>query len=758
MGTDFVTVLECAPGKRAAKLYTDPWQAPEDYDAGWSYDAYTIPVASLKDVAELIESLRHEPRAMIIRGRLRDGVSPQGVNRRCRDRADGPGSFEPADHHWVMVDVDKTSAPYDAKDPRGSVERWRTSLPDGLREAEMLFQFSAGAHRSETLRGHALFWLDAPVGDVQLRAWASARGFDRAVYTPVQPHYVADPIFEGCADVMNGSRAPMLFAGKPASARDILTFQAGASVNASATRPVVVGDVDQSPRFARAKASILEILGDPADHPDRKWLMCGALGGLLCKAGWPAANTVDLLETWLDVGDPAIDVEHGVNWALGAYTLDDPSKAAGVKPLAELISPDIADALRVQAERGSGRAASLTAGQLANWLARAEATQARFVAPAPLSPGERPAWLTPELDFSADPPPPNWLCEGLEIEAGAKTSQLAGFPNGGKGPFSNLFTISVALGLPFLGRFPVRQGGVLVLDWETGDRRSISRIRRMCRSLDVDPAELSGKLHFHSMFGGVPVDILEWLRGFIPSQDIRLIVIDSYTSAMMREGKESNTQEYACFMADLGDVAREHDVTVMPIVHARKGERRGAAARRRPDLEDVSGSSSLTAYAQAVIMLWRPDPDTKNVVEVSCARSVENGFKAFCVKWDDEPAPGGLGAKVTDPKWGLKATILDVEEAKSAQPAGLKTANDAKKAERIAEDLRCRQEMLGLLAKRNHTETELIRYACAGNRRAFDRVLRDLRAEKVADSNGETVYLMSTQPTPFQRFNNRAKK
>ncbi len=141
------------------------------------------------------------PRRMIIRGRLKPDVLPDAADRylrRCLDRPGEPAPFERAAHRWVMLDADETKVPFNStrlEARRACVEAWRASLPEGLREAACIFQFSAKQHLSRTLRGHAWFWLDAEATDGQLRAWANANGFDPSVFNPVQPHYTADPVF-----------------------------------------------------------------------------------------------------------------------------------------------------------------------------------------------------------------------------------------------------------------------------------------------------------------------------------------------------------------------------------------------------------------------------------------------------------------------------------------------------------------------------------------------------------------------------------
>lgn len=756
---DFVTVLYCADGKRAAKRYTDPFVPPDGFDAGYLFDVEEAPVSSLADLAALVEKHRRNPRVMFVRGRYVGGAPAKSVQRLCRPRPDAPATFTAADHRWVMVDLDKGGPPYDPADPRGSVQRWRESLPPGLRDAEMLFQFSASAHISETVRGHALFWLDAPVGDGQLRAWASARGLDRSLYNPVHPHYIADPIFDGCADVMNGSRAPMTFAGNPARAADILSFPATAATRALAVNEVELGDPVETPPYLAAATGLFGVLGDPADHQGHRFPLVSALGGLLCKSGWPAANTAELIRTWLDVGDPAIDVELGVSRALGAYELEDPHTASGVSEIAQILGDETAEALRAQAERGSGRAVPLTPAQ-AEGMARRRAERAQAPASvalvtAPTLENPYPT-LGPWLDFEGEPPPPKWLCEGLGIEAGGKPSALAGLPNAGKGPFSNLFSISVALGLPFLGKFDVAQTNVLVLDWETGSRVSRRRVWRMCNSLGVDPAGLRGKLFFSSLAGGVNADRMRDINAVIGDEGIGLVIIDSYTSAMMSAGLDGNAKEYAAFLADLGEISQAHDTVIMPLMHAKKPDGRGKASHRRPGLADISGSGALGAYLQAVVMLWYPDPEDKNTVEVSCARSTEEAFHPFSVRWEDEPQPGGFGAAVVKPKWGLKATLLQPAE-KPPQPAPLNAANARRAQEAAARRDQARTRIKKAFTLSNEGSADMKRLAeiAGGHRRAAQEVVAEMVDAGVMLDNGGVYMWNHNAPNAFQQMLNR---
>jgi hypothetical protein len=62
-----------------------------------------------------------------------------------------------------------------------------------------------GAVAPDQLRAHLFFWLDRPVADADLRRWASSlkkAGLPLvpSVFAPVQPHYIAAPVFVGMPD------------------------------------------------------------------------------------------------------------------------------------------------------------------------------------------------------------------------------------------------------------------------------------------------------------------------------------------------------------------------------------------------------------------------------------------------------------------------------------------------------------------------------------------------------------------------------
>jgi hypothetical protein len=194
--TDFVTVLQCAEGKRLAKRYTDPGLPPDDYDAGLLFVPTTLPVASLEDLACLLLELADMPDVCIVRGAVHPEAEGVPVRRLAIDRpGECDAAFSPAAHHWVAIDVDKSDETFLIDEPEECLRRWRTSLPAGLYCDDIIWQWSAKAHLSPTVRGRAWFWVNRPVDDELARGFCKAYGYDPALNNPVQPHYTARPIF-----------------------------------------------------------------------------------------------------------------------------------------------------------------------------------------------------------------------------------------------------------------------------------------------------------------------------------------------------------------------------------------------------------------------------------------------------------------------------------------------------------------------------------------------------------------------------------
>src|SRR5688572_26680775 len=266
---DYICVLECEPGKRLAKRIEADGTV-SDYDGGYLVRGEHVPVDGLDDLADALEALAGDPTRCIVRGAAKDGAEGEWVRRLCKDPkdpAEGVAAFEEAEHHWVCLDLDASIVALDPADPRAAVAAWRESLPAPLNTCGMVFHMSAKAHLYPYLRGHAWIWCTRPVGDRALRAWYGAHDFDPALAQAVQVHYTADPVWAVGTDPFAGRRVHR-FDGPDAD----IVWDAPAP-----KRPAVA--LSGAPAVG-ADASVLDVLGPAVDHEGRRWLLCGALGGV----------------------------------------------------------------------------------------------------------------------------------------------------------------------------------------------------------------------------------------------------------------------------------------------------------------------------------------------------------------------------------------------------------------------------------------------------------------------------------------------
>ena len=294
------TILEAEPGQRLAKLYRDPDDDPEPYDAGHRVLAHRLSGASWGDFVGILADLTAS--MCLIRGGIRpDAVDDVDaglyVRRLVHDREDCPAAFEPAPRNWIVLDADDTTTPFDVADPLPSIIAWHASLPEQIRAARSAFFLSASAHRSPTVRGKLLVALDSPCDDATASAFARANGFDSSVCNAVQPNYFAAPIFDGCADPLEGYRVAFPFDG---AAMHLDVTDASASTNSLGARDTSTHSPNLTDRVIEVAALVVDrwLAGNRVET--NAWLH---LAGWLIGRGWTRAEIAALLEV-LDDNEP----------------------------------------------------------------------------------------------------------------------------------------------------------------------------------------------------------------------------------------------------------------------------------------------------------------------------------------------------------------------------------------------------------------------------------------------------------------------
>jgi replicative DNA helicase len=209
---DSLTVLFCNDeGAIASKRWyrdADGNAACQDYDAGMFFKCERFPVSDIEGLAATLEALTTESKATVIRGELIEGIDPENVVRRKNKRSDGlPLCFEEKERRWFMLDCDKTPITgadlTTAEGCEAAALAVREKLPSELAGAACFWQLSSKAGFEPETKVHLFFWLDRAMGETELTAWGkavnAAAGYDLidvAVFRTVQPHFVANPVFD----------------------------------------------------------------------------------------------------------------------------------------------------------------------------------------------------------------------------------------------------------------------------------------------------------------------------------------------------------------------------------------------------------------------------------------------------------------------------------------------------------------------------------------------------------------------------------
>jgi hypothetical protein len=200
-GSGDLTILR-APSRRLTKLISE--SGVVGYEGASAFEVEAARIDRVEDLAELLEDLAGRSDSCVIRGALRPGFAGHPkVLRRSRDRPGVEARFVEVPRTWVMVDVEHLPCPpgVDPTDPLMVGGAVRMHLPAPFRVARCVSQLSSQAGLEDGLRCHLWFVLDRPLVRAELKRWLEpVPGVDLQVFTSVQPHYVARPIFAGVDD------------------------------------------------------------------------------------------------------------------------------------------------------------------------------------------------------------------------------------------------------------------------------------------------------------------------------------------------------------------------------------------------------------------------------------------------------------------------------------------------------------------------------------------------------------------------------
>lgn len=195
-------------GIKAARVQTGQW-----------FTFSQTAVHDFASMAEAFDRISRNPAAYVVRGEPREGVNWKRARRLQYDQQEEPASDQSAgkpfaaatlreeSRRWVALDIDKMPLPAGSDlvaDPEGAIEHALGQLPPECWDARCwwMLSASAGLNGGDALSARIVLWLDRPYSSAELIRWARAhndtagrRVIDEATLRPVQPIYVAAPVF-----------------------------------------------------------------------------------------------------------------------------------------------------------------------------------------------------------------------------------------------------------------------------------------------------------------------------------------------------------------------------------------------------------------------------------------------------------------------------------------------------------------------------------------------------------------------------------
>jgi putative DNA primase/helicase len=249
-----------------------------------------------------------------------------------------------------------------------------------------------------------------------------------------------------------------------------------------------------------------------------------------------------------------------------------------------------------------------TAAAIASWVGEGGTTS--------------PFALVPIADlYQTDPAPPTYAWQGL-IPMGHVTG-LAAHGGTGKSVVAIVLAVSVAVGRPLFGE-STRRGPVVLFSGEDGKALLRYRLKFICSAMNVDVADLEGKLHILDATEGDPTLFAELnvsgqrmgkttstyaaLRAFCRQQKAVLLIVDNASDAF--DANENDRARVRAFMRALASIARDCESAVLLLAHVDKG----TSKQERNGAEAYSGSTAWHNSARSRLFMRR-ESDGSLVIE-----------------------------------------------------------------------------------------------------------------------------------------------
>lgn len=200
-----ITILRSSDGRPQCKKFELDGDQLKSIEQAWAFlfDVEQCEIGDLHQLSALLKDLEKQPNAFIVRGKLNEGQSSLSVRRRF---AGVGASFRAHKCQWLCVDIDHLAPPNELphfnEQPNLVAEYAASHLSQEFHGVDFYWQYSGSMGIKPGIRIHLWFWLSRPITDQEARAWLldAQTKIDFSLYTPIQPHFTAAPIFKAPAE------------------------------------------------------------------------------------------------------------------------------------------------------------------------------------------------------------------------------------------------------------------------------------------------------------------------------------------------------------------------------------------------------------------------------------------------------------------------------------------------------------------------------------------------------------------------------
>lgn len=197
--------------------------------------------------------------------------------------------------------------------------------------------------------------------------------------------------------------------------------------------------------------------------------------------------------------------------------------------------------------------------------------------------------------LSRPEPPISWLIESLWVDKAR--GFIAGQPGIGKTWLALEMMFSVSTGQPCLGKYPVQQGAVLLVEEESSTMNLARRIHCMARGRGLLNSDLKSFHHVTRQFLKIPKHEKE-IIAFIKAHKIKLVVFDSLRR--LHGVDENSSEKMQPILDSFGRINIEGETSVVLIHHLAKGGKEDKHAPKNV-FEKMRGTSDLWAWRDCII-------------------------------------------------------------------------------------------------------------------------------------------------------------